>query len=153
MLAMTIVGCGKAKRSTPARADELYTGALFRAHVALARRLGGELFVLSALYGLVEGGCIIDPYEQRLADLDALARADWTRRVVEMIEEHVEVGGVITVLAGGEYLCDWPSRIGGRLVIAPFAGRTLGERIGAARAAARSERVELDARVFVGGAA
>lgn len=39
MLAMTIVGCGKAKRSTPARADELYTGALFRAHVALALEL------------------------------------------------------------------------------------------------------------------
>lgn len=60
-----VIGCGKAKRSTPAPAAELYTSSYITCAVHWARSVTTEnhLLILSAKYGLIPGTRIIAPYD------------------------------------------------------------------------------------------
>jgi hypothetical protein len=67
-----IVPCGDAKLSYAAPARDLYTGSQFRYVFPLAdaaaRRTGGEVFILSALHGLVEPDRVLEPYNKKMGD-------------------------------------------------------------------------------------
>jgi hypothetical protein len=67
-----IVPCGDAKLSHAAPARDLYTGSQFRyvfpLAEAAAERTGGEVFILSALHGLVEPDRVLEPYSKKMGD-------------------------------------------------------------------------------------
>ena len=67
-----IVPCGNEKLSHAAPARDLYTGSQFRyvfpLAEAAAERTGGEVFILSALHGLVEPDRVLKPYNKKMGD-------------------------------------------------------------------------------------
>jgi hypothetical protein len=80
---LVLVGCGKAKRSVPSPASDLYTGTLFRAALAYAHARFGEIAIVSARYGLVVPWRTLEPYDFTITKLDALAQDAWAKDVVE----------------------------------------------------------------------
>ena len=65
---LVIVPCGSAKRSVPARADQLYTGGYHRACLDYALGLvpATRILILSGKYGLLDLDTVIQPYDVRM---------------------------------------------------------------------------------------
>jgi hypothetical protein len=64
---IAIVGCSQTKAVHRCRAVQMYTGQYFRACMDAARSIApGQVYILSAKYGLVGPGEVIDPYDLRL---------------------------------------------------------------------------------------
>jgi hypothetical protein len=91
-----LVGCGKSKLSRPAAARHLYTGTLFRRSLgyaeARAQEDGGDVFILSARYGLLNPGQTVAPYDLALGSLPKRERAHWGERVVRQICDAYLIG-------------------------------------------------------------
>jgi len=60
---LIIIGCSAEKLKYKAPAKDLYTGVIFKKSLNLANRIGGDIYILSGLYGLVTPDTIIEPYE------------------------------------------------------------------------------------------
>lgn len=121
---IVIIGCGASKLAHAAPALELYTGNLYRARLAYARRLyGAPSFVLSGLHGLIPADRVIEPYEYNLQSATKRQREAWAARVARAVDE-LEPGPLV-VLASGPYLAEWPEA-SGRSVEVPARGLTLG---------------------------
>ena len=94
-----LVGCGKQKRSEPALAESLYTGALFQKSLTLAeiqaKRSGGAVFILSAKYGLIAPTARIAPYDLALSDLSASQRNEWGIDVAHALADYYRKSGRI----------------------------------------------------------
>ena len=78
-LRLLVVGCGAAKRSTAAAAEELYTGPLTRDAIGYARASGLPWCIVSGLHGILWPSLVVEPYEQRIPRGEALR--GWTDRV------------------------------------------------------------------------
>lgn len=65
---LVFVGCGRAKRQHEARARDLYTGPVFRAHWAILQHLAIWPSVLSAEHGVIEHGAEVEPYQREIGD-------------------------------------------------------------------------------------
>lgn len=109
-----LVGCGKTKLPHPAPARELYTGPLFQKSLALAERYarerGGDVWVLSAKYGLVQPGRHLSTYDVALTDYSAAVAARWGRWVAADLDAYYARSGVdlerltLVALAGSAYV-------------------------------------------------
>lgn len=87
-----LIGCGKSKLDRPAPASQLYTGQLFRKSLAyaeaeLGQRRDGEIYVLSAQYGLSALGDELQPYDLTLARMSRDDRAAWGWDVAGVMHE------------------------------------------------------------------
>lgn len=128
---LVLLGCGKAKRSQPARARDLYTGPVFGAHRAIVDRLGLRFFVLSAKHGPVRDLEEIEPYDTRLDQVDPEL---WAEHIYRFITAKARaVAGRefrVLVLAGVRYLGGWIDRVRalGIRVDDPLQGYEVGER-------------------------
>jgi len=63
MKTLTIIGCSSEKLKYKSPAKDLYTGVIFKKSLNLANRIGGDILILSGLYGLITPDTIIEPYE------------------------------------------------------------------------------------------
>lgn len=108
-----LVGSGKQKRDAASAARELYTGNLFRKAFAvveqLAERNEGDIYILSALYRVVNPDRVIHPYDVAMGDLTTDGRRVWGRNVADFLDEaYRNVGGLQalrpTILAGKPYV-------------------------------------------------
>jgi hypothetical protein len=59
---LTIISCSNKKRDYACRADEMYIGPFFTKLYDLAKRIGGDIYISSAKYGLLKPDTIIEPY-------------------------------------------------------------------------------------------
>jgi hypothetical protein len=66
MRQLVILGCSKRKLPHAAKARDLYQGALFKAGMAYAGRIGADVAILSAKHGLLHPDDIIAPYDEPL---------------------------------------------------------------------------------------
>lgn len=122
-----LVGCSALKLDRPAAARTLYRSPLFRAAARHAERTCDAWFVLSARHGLVAPDQVVAPYDLRLADLPAAARAAWGERVRFGLWSRGLLGGaVVECHAGREYVAALPGRLAVR---APLAGLGIGRRL------------------------
>ncbi|OBF56732.1 hypothetical protein A5756_10600 [Mycobacterium sp. 852002-53434_SCH5985345] len=134
MTRIGLVGCVKGKSATPAPAWELYTSALFRGRREYVERTCDAWYVLSAKYGLVEPGRILEPYEQTLKSVSRQARREWSRQVVSALRQRVGSlnGTVAEIHAGNEYrtygLVDGLIAEGAQVEV-PVAGLPLGKQL------------------------
>lgn len=105
-----LVGCGKAKASTPRAAQDLYLGSLFRAGRRFAEARADEWFILSALHGLVVPSAELAPYELALRTLGRRDREAWGARIAGALQARYR-GLQVTAsfLAGVDYV-RWVSR-------------------------------------------
>ena len=60
---LIIIGCSALKLKHAAPAKDLYTGPIFKKLFNLANRIGGDIYILSSLHGLILPDTIIEPYE------------------------------------------------------------------------------------------
>ena len=60
---LILIGCSALKLDYPSPAKDLYTGVIFKKSLNLANRIGGDIYILSGLHGLVTPDTIIEPYE------------------------------------------------------------------------------------------
>ena len=100
---VALVGCSALKQKRPAPARELYTSGLFRASLAFAEATCAEVFVVSAMYGLLSLEQVVEPYDRTLADLGGKnAREDWGARTLASFVQR-EIAPQLVVLAGELY--------------------------------------------------
>lgn len=132
-----LIGCGRSKLAHPAPARDLYTGSLFRAARGYAESSGLPWAVLSARYGVVQPGTVIEPYDTRLLG------GAWPRsreierpRVGMQIARWIGVSrpALVEIHAGAPYV-KW-ARLGldlalvhGVELLAPLHGLQVGERL------------------------
>lgn len=60
---LIIISCSNKKADYACRADELYIGPFFTKLYDLAKRIGGDIYINSAWYGLIKPDTIIEPYD------------------------------------------------------------------------------------------
>lgn len=100
--AACVIACSKTKLAHAAPAVELYTGALFKAAVVMARMRGLPIWVLSAKHGLVTSETVLEPYNQEASKMTRTERAAWHARVAMQLEALPK--GNILLVAGNAYV-------------------------------------------------
>lgn len=130
--ALVLVGCVKGKAAAPAPARDLYRGQLWTLRRRYAEARGLPWGVVSAGLGVIDPDAVIEPYEQRIEDLDAPARETWAtlaRAGLGALLADVD-GRVVEVIAGAAYveaLRPIAEALGVELS-APLAGLGIGKR-------------------------
>jgi len=125
-LAVSLVGCGKAKRAHACKAEALYTGSLFTASLSHARATSDVVFVVSALHGLVELDEVLEPYD---AKLEPAQGYEWAQRVLASLNRTIgHWPRQITILAGATYAQPLRLVMLGKC-LSPLDGLTLGARL------------------------
>ena len=82
MSRIILIGCGKTKLTTTARAKDLYCGQLFKARRAYAESTGLRWYILSGLHGVLSPECFVHPYDYELTEF---ASHSWGARVVRRL--------------------------------------------------------------------
>lgn len=81
-LRVALVGCGASKLDRPAPARELYTSNLFHLSIKYAEKTCDQVFIVSALHGVVEPEQVFEPYNWDLRKLGKREREDWGVRTI-----------------------------------------------------------------------
>ena len=96
-----LVSCSSTKLAHPAIAAKLYSSPLFRKALAYAERRCTTVYVLSALYGLVELDRMLDPYDYRLGRKSE--RELWAHKVTSALSAKHARHEDLLILAGDDY--------------------------------------------------
>ncbi|WP_249347139.1 DGQHR domain-containing protein DpdB [Corallococcus exiguus] len=146
---VALVGCGKAKLKHRAPARDLYTGNLFRAHLAEAEATTSHGYVVSALYGLLPLDEEVAPYDVTLLGMAHEKRAAWGRQVVDALARLYPAGAVeLLVYAGRTYVDPLQDALAAApreewTLVEPLKGATQGARL---RILAEASRMRVAAR-------
>lgn len=129
MATVYLVACANKKQNKPAPAKNLYISDLFQKSAALARREGDRWYILSAKYGLVEPGQVIEPYDQTLKRMCKADRFAWAQRLLGRLLAETQPGDTIVFLAGTAYRGNLipELRRRGYLIVVPMEGMRIGE--------------------------
>jgi hypothetical protein len=141
---LVVVPCGKAKiwekypDAGPTQACKAYVGSPFKVNRAYAERFGDRWVVLSAKYGFVDPGYVIEgPYNVTFKDrrTNPVDIATLRRQVVE---HHLRDFDLILALGGKDYRRVLKDAFDPTGLVFPFAGLQLGHALGAAKHAIAS---------------
>lgn len=121
---IVIVGCGARKRIRPVRAVDMYCGQYFRACWAAGTALAeGNVYILSAKYGLLPPGKVIAPYDLTMGQPGTVTAAE----VRAQAQDLGIIGRAGVALCSARYaqLCRevWP------VVDAPLTGLGIGQQL------------------------
>ena len=131
-----LVACCKMKAGFACAARELYLSPLFKMSLAYAEVRCSEVYVISALAGLLPLHRNLSPYNVTLADLTPKQRRQWGVRVLESLVVRYPDGDRVLLLAGELYAK--PIKDAAELALAagaqfefeePLAGMQIGERL------------------------
>jgi len=109
---VTLVGCVSQKEGTlekPVRlpAKNLYKGTLFKAHMRYAKEINKscdqDIYIISALYGLIPQDKLITTYDCTLNNMKKDDRKNWANQVFNEIQENIPKNKEIVILAGSKY--------------------------------------------------
>ncbi len=128
---VVLVGCSKKKRAGRHPARALYQGALFKAELAHAQRIGAEAFIVSARHGLVQLDTELDAYDYKLRTDE---RETWAWTVCVALRRHMKRRRfAVTIFAGETYaapLQKYLAAIDPTIeVVAPLDGLSLGAQL------------------------
>jgi hypothetical protein len=129
------VACSKTKLHHAAPAGALYSSALFRKSLLAALDSTDEVYVLSALHGIVGLRDPVEPYDLTLKSMESAARARWVEKVSQQLVTILRPGDVATFYTGEEYsrpLLRTLSHLGGKSY-EPLAGLSMGSRLASLR--------------------
>jgi hypothetical protein len=109
---VALVGCGARKQAGTHAARDLYTGSLFRAAFAHAERTADEVYIVSALWGLVAPDAQLESYNRTLDAYGKREREAWADRIVSALAERFAGLRVrITIYAGAAYALELEAAI------------------------------------------
>lgn len=99
------ISCVKLKRASASAAKDLYISPLFQGMYAYAlKQKPKQIFILSAKYGLLEPGAVIEPYEKTLKKMGKQERQKWAEDVLSELRRKTDVHeDEFVFLAGREY--------------------------------------------------
>lgn len=103
-----LISCVKSKQAAlpSCPAEEMYTSPLYRASLSHALSWveikTEQVFILSALYGLLSLDESISYYEKTLGNISATERAEWGRKVSVQLAERFDVDNTCFVFLAGE---------------------------------------------------
>lgn len=102
---IVLISCVSQKLNHKARAKDLYTSPLFKKNLQYARSLSPDkIFILSALYGLLEPDDEIAPYNVTLNEMRADEIKAWSARVVAQLKAKTDITtDEFIFLAGANY--------------------------------------------------
>src|SRR5690606_21771616 len=100
---VVLISCVKTKRALSAPARDLYNSTLFSAMRAYAETLSDDYYILSAKYGLLNPGDVIEYYDLTLNNMRAQERQAWSERVLDKLTSLVPPHADITIIAGEKY--------------------------------------------------
>lgn len=109
MRTIAMIACCKEKLYAPgdgsAAVSEMYTGQLFKVQLAYARQSlpDTQIYILSAKYGLVGLGQLIESYEQTLNKMNMGQRLTWAWGVDEALAIHCPEVKTVWMMAGQAY--------------------------------------------------
>lgn len=121
-----LVSCAQVKLDSECEAHRLYVSDLFRKALAYALATCDEVFVLSALHGVVPLDQVVAPYDVTLAKMTRAERTRWGCLVARQLDAMRLAGSAYVALAGDKYVA--PLREQGFEVVEPLAGLEVGER-------------------------
>jgi len=96
------VSCVGAKRPHPCAARDLYTSSWFLKARKYAEHYGTNWYILSAKFGLLLPGEIVEPYDLTLNTMPSSERRQWSMKVFEQIRQQ-SVHKTVEILAGEKY--------------------------------------------------
>lgn len=129
-----LVGCVKSKRNHATRAEDLYTSPLFAGRRRWVERTCGRWFILSAKYGLVAPGQVVEPYDETLANKSRSDRRAWSQSVITDLQSQLhDLGAYAFEVHAGSNYCAFGLRDrlvhAGATVEAPTCHLTLGKQL------------------------
>ncbi len=113
MKKIVLLSCVSKKKDYETTAENLYESTLFKLSLGYAKGLNADkIYILSALYGLVELIDIIKPYNKTLNEMGKKDRIMWSKMVLKQMEsKKIELNNdKFIILAGNryrEYLLDY----------------------------------------------
>ena len=128
---LIVIGCGKQKARVPfAKARDLYTGPLFKAHYRLAKSNGGPHYILSGKHGLIPVDRSIANYDTTMTGAGAVQRQVWSDMVLEQFRA-LERPKRLVVICGKPYLGKWHRTLldDGWTISTPLMGLAIGRRL------------------------
>lgn len=131
-LRVTIIGCGKSKLPGKHRAEDLYTGGLFRASLKYAKSTSDIVYIVSANYALLELGDVIESYDLVITELSKTSRELWAQEVVTTLLSKLRGRPfTLTLLPSKEYVDPLKRELADRSIDfkEPLKGLMLGERL------------------------
>lgn len=128
---IALVACVSRKHSRPLPARDLYISDWFRKASAYAMRVTDEWYILSAKHGLVAPDTIIEPYDETLNRMPAATRRAWAKRVLKDLDQILQPGDRVVILAGERYRKDLidPIQQMGCSIEIPMQGLKIGEQL------------------------
>lgn len=102
---IVLISCVKSKKTVHSKAQDLYTSPLFKKMMSYALLLDPkEIFILSALHGLLELDKVISPYEKTLNNMKVRDRKKLSDEVVASLEVRCDLKtDEFVLLAGKKY--------------------------------------------------
>ena len=89
---IVLISCVKTKVSHRAKAKDLYTSARFRYSLEYARTLKPDaIYVLSALYGLLELDQVVDTYDFTLVGKSESFKQEWADQVLRVLKTKTDL--------------------------------------------------------------
>lgn len=128
---IALVSCVSMKRPRAAAARDLYTSPWFRKASGYAEAVADGWYVLSAKYGLVDPGRVIEPYDETLNEMGSRERRAWAAGVLRQLEVVLRSGDKVIMLAGQRYRegLIGALRARGVQVSVPMEGLGIGEQL------------------------
>jgi hypothetical protein len=100
---VAVVGCSAIKAPRPAPARDFYRSPLFKAALAYAEARTKHVVVVSAYYGIVQLGQVLEPYDRKLTALRKREREDWSARTVDPLTRFYGTPPTLLLLCGEVY--------------------------------------------------
>lgn len=98
------LACTKTKADKKCAAKDMYTSDLFKKSYQYAEKLGGNIWILSAKYGLLSPGDIIAPYNQTLVGASEMECKKWAYKVYyQMVDKRINFEEEAVFLCGKNY--------------------------------------------------
>lgn len=106
MRKIVLLSCVSKKRDFKTTAANLYDSTLFKNAFRYAKSLNPDkIYILSALYGLLETDEIVKPYNKTLNEMNKRDRIEWSNIVLEQLrDKELDLNNDhFVILAGNNY--------------------------------------------------
>ena len=106
MKRIILISCVSKKREHKTKAKYLYHSTLFKYALKYAQKLTPDkIYILSALYGLVELDEEINPYNKTLNKMKKIEKQEWSNKVLNQLKQkNIDlINDEFIILAGKNY--------------------------------------------------
>lgn len=98
------IGCGKKKNNVKCKAEDMYQGNFFRTCLQYAKTLGGDIYILSAKYGILDLETEIEPYDLTLNNMSKQEKNNWYQKIaLQLHDQDFDTDQQTVFLCGKNY--------------------------------------------------